>query len=60
VINDGENHVILFIDQSLREAEAVSFHPNDNKATLTLFFADFEKFCNIRGICIGMWIFERK
>ena len=49
VINDGENHVILFIYQSLREAEAVSFHPDDNKATLTLSFADFEKFLQHSG-----------
>jgi len=49
VINDAENHVILFIDQTLREAEAVSFHPNVNTATLTLSFPDFEKFLQHSG-----------
>jgi len=49
VINDTENHVILFIDQTLRQAEAVSFHPNVNTATLTFSFADFEKFLQHSG-----------
>ena len=49
VINDTENHVILFIDQTLRNATALSFHPNVNTATLTLSFADFEKFLQDSG-----------
>jgi len=49
VINDTENHVILFIDQTLRQAEAVSFHPNVNTATLTFSFNDFEKFLQHSG-----------
>jgi len=36
LINDTENHVHLFLDDALRDAERVSFHPNDNTATLVI------------------------
>jgi Ala-tRNA(Pro) deacylase len=44
LINDRERHVQVFIDQELRSAARVSFHPNRNTATLTLTVADFERF----------------
>ncbi len=44
LINDTENHVHVFIDNELNQAQNVSFHPNTNKATLVLDFSDFKKF----------------
>ena len=49
IINDTENHVKLFIDKNLKEAEKISFHPNINTATLTIKFEDFIKFLDDSG-----------
>ena len=44
LINDTENHVHLFIDSNLKNAERLSFHPNINTATLVISNEDFMKF----------------
>jgi Ala-tRNA(Pro) deacylase len=44
LINDHENRVKVVIDQDLKGAETVNFHPNVNTATVGISFADFEKF----------------
>ena len=44
LINDKENHVKVVIDEDLKRAEAVNFHPNVNTATVGISFPDFEKF----------------
>ncbi len=44
LINDKESHVKVIIDEDLKKAEAVNFHPNVNTATVGISFADFEKF----------------
>ena len=44
LINDRENHVKVVIDQDLKTAEGVNFHPNVNTATVGLSFQEFEKF----------------
>ena len=44
LINDRENAVVVVIDQDLKEASHVNFHPNVNTATVGITFADFEKF----------------
>ncbi len=44
LINDTENHVHVFIDENLKRSERISFHPNDNTATLVISFQDFLKF----------------
>ena len=49
LINDDENHVHVFLDEKLKEAEKISFHPNDNSATLVISFRDFEKYLNATG-----------
>lgn len=49
LINDEENHVHVFLDKNLRNAEKISFHPNDNKATLVISFEDFERFLEESG-----------
>ena len=44
LIHDKEHHVILFIDHQLKNYERISFHPNDNTASLVITIADFIKF----------------
>lgn len=44
IINDQDNHVHLFIDQALQSAIRISFHPNENDATLVISFASFLRF----------------
>lgn len=44
LINDKENHVHLFIDAHLQTSKKISFHPNDNTASLVISFADFLKY----------------
>lgn len=46
LINDEDKHVKLFLDSSLKVSKYVSFHPNDNRATLIVSFADLMKFLN--------------
>lgn len=36
LINDSENHVHLFIDSNLQKERSLSFHPNDNRATVVI------------------------
>ena len=49
IINDHDNHVHLFIDAALRSAERISFHPNENNATLVISFASFLRFLESSG-----------
>lgn len=49
LINDIENHVHVFIDKNLEHVEKISFHPNDNTATLVLSFKNFIKFLDWSG-----------
>ncbi len=49
LIHDRDNHVQVVIDEDLREAEALNFHPNVNTATIGLSFKDFEKFLTWSG-----------
>jgi Ala-tRNA(Pro) deacylase len=44
LINDRDHHVRVFIDRDLKNATRISFHPNVNTATLTVAFADFQRF----------------
>lgn len=44
LMNDREHHVRVYLDRDLKSASRISFHPNINTATLTLSFADFERF----------------
>ena len=44
LIEDINRQVRVIIDQELMNAERVNFHPNINTVTLSLTFADFEKF----------------
>jgi Ala-tRNA(Pro) deacylase len=49
IINDSENHVHLFIDAVLQSSERISFHPNENNATLVISFASFLRFLESSG-----------
>jgi Ala-tRNA(Pro) deacylase len=49
LINDEARAVVVIVDESLREAEFVSFHPNVNTSTLTITWADFQAFLAWRG-----------
>jgi len=44
LIHDYENQVRVVIDQDLKDAEVVNFHPNINTATVGLSFSAFEQF----------------
>jgi Ala-tRNA(Pro) deacylase len=44
LINDTEKHVKLFLDKNLKDAPMLSFHPNDNSASLVIKNEDFIKF----------------
>lgn len=44
LINDTENHVVVFLDKNLLESEFLSFHPNDNTASLKISQKDFRNF----------------
>ena len=49
LIHDAGHEVRVVLDRDLKAAERVSFHPNINTVTLTLTFADFEKFLSACG-----------
>ena len=44
LINDTENHVHMFIDSNLRNQTSLSFHPNDNRATVVIAYNEFMKY----------------
>lgn len=41
IINDEQHHVYLFIDKYLEKTEKISFHPNENTATVVIKMNDF-------------------
>lgn len=49
IINDTSHHVKLFIDKNLEKAERLSFHPNDNTATIVIRRTDFIRFLDAMG-----------
>lgn len=49
LINPGARDVRVILDADLRNAETVAFHPNVNTATITLSFADLQRFLEDRG-----------
>lgn len=44
LVNDAGHEVTLFVDSQLKGATRVSFHPNDNTASLVIGFEDMMKF----------------
>ena len=49
LINDTENHVHLFLDSKLRDYPSLSFHPNDNRATVVIELSEFLRYLEIVG-----------
>jgi Ala-tRNA(Pro) deacylase len=49
LINDHESHTHVFIDENLQHAERISFHPNDNRATVVISRSSFIKFLEWTG-----------
>ncbi|MBR1784160.1 MAG: prolyl-tRNA synthetase associated domain-containing protein [Bacteroidales bacterium] len=49
LVNDAGHEVTLFVDRRLLEAEKVSFHPNDNRASLVISSADMMRFVEQAG-----------
>ncbi len=49
LINDKENHVHVFLDKNLLEAEKISFHPNLNTASLIISKEDFLRYMKWTG-----------
>ncbi|MFB3854080.1 MAG: prolyl-tRNA synthetase associated domain-containing protein [Vicinamibacterales bacterium] len=49
LLNDASRTVQVILDQDLRAAASVAFHPNVNTATIVISFADFERFLASRG-----------
>lgn len=49
LVNDQEHQVTLFIDRQLLSAGKVSFHPNDNTASLVISVEDMMKFVRAIG-----------
>ena len=49
LINDPENHVYLFADKNLLDQPSLSFHPNDNTATVVIRHGAFLQFLESCG-----------
>ncbi len=49
LINDTEHHVYIFLDKALEGVEKISFHPNDNHATLVVNNSDLKKMLELLG-----------
>ena len=49
LINDAENHVHLFLDKNLLDYPSLSFHPNDNRATVVISQQMFAKYLEAVG-----------
>ena len=48
LLHDGSRGVEVVVDEDLRSAERLIFHPNDNRASVSISFADFERFLETR------------
>lgn len=49
LIHDTEHHVHLFLDEQITKLPSISFHPNDNTASLVIKFSDFLQFLDATG-----------
>ncbi len=49
LINDTENHVHMFIDRNLLNESSLSFHPNDNRATVVISQGEFARYLSMVG-----------
>ncbi len=49
LINDTDNHVHLFLDETLLDAPTLSFHPNDSRGTVVITRKDFARYLSLVG-----------
>ena len=49
LINDTNHEVHLFLDENIKEAPLLSFHPNDCRGTVVIKREDFERYLAIVG-----------
>ncbi|HMM12558.1 MAG TPA: YbaK/EbsC family protein [Bacteroidales bacterium] len=49
LLNDIGKHVYVFVDKNLLNYPRLSFHPNDNTASLSIATTDFVRFLDSRG-----------
>jgi Ala-tRNA(Pro) deacylase len=49
LINDETDHVYVFLDEFLKGAKHLSFHPNDNTASLVITWEGFMQFLKWSG-----------
>lgn len=49
LVNDQNKEVIVFLDDNLLNASRLSFHPNDNRASLSIALDDFKKYMDSTG-----------
>jgi len=49
LINNSDNSVEVFIDDELKTADRVGFHPNDNSITITISAEDFGRYLEWTG-----------
>lgn len=49
LLNDAEHHVYVFLDSNLQQADRLSFHPNDNRASITIALDDFRRYMASTG-----------
>lgn len=49
LINDTGREVTLYLDENLRQAERLSFHPNDNRASISVTLPDLMRFLDRLG-----------
>ena len=43
LIHDGSKDVQVIVDEDLKRADRLIFHPNDNRASVSIAFGDFER-----------------
>ncbi|MBN2198789.1 MAG: prolyl-tRNA synthetase associated domain-containing protein [Candidatus Aminicenantes bacterium] len=55
LVNDVKKEVVVVLDEDLRAASPLNFHPNVNTATLSIASGDFEKFLSWCGNKV-LWI----
>jgi Ala-tRNA(Pro) deacylase len=44
LIHDKNHHVHVFLDENLKQTKKISFHPNDNTASIVISYEDFVSF----------------
>ena len=49
IINDEGNEVVVIVDEEIKSADSVNFHPNVNTATVNISVCDFIKFLEWSG-----------